>query len=125
MMHQEAQQLQDYLELECSDNPAEIAERIRTLSVYLARSGRMMAEAKIALRRRQTAEISAAILNIAKQQHLSARVQNTLLDSIAEEEAYMVDWTERINRSCTHQIDALRSLLSYEKEQLRLSSLQA
>jgi hypothetical protein len=87
---------------------------------YMARSGEMLANAKRTLRSRKTSEISKTIIAIAKEQFLSATVQNALLDSICEDEAFMVDWLERINRSCTHQIEGLRSLLSYEKEQMKL-----
>jgi hypothetical protein len=48
-------------------------------------------------------------------------VQNTLADSLCREEQYLVDWIERLNRAVTHQQDALRSLISYEKEHLRIS----
>lgn len=118
----EAEKIQSYLEINCSNNPEEIIERINQIQVYMARSGQMLADAKKALRKKKSSEISETILKIAKEQHLSAKAQNALVDSIAEEESYMVDWLDRINRTCTHQIDALRSLLSYEKEQLRLTN---
>jgi hypothetical protein len=118
-MKDEAQEIQNFLDVTVSNDPAEIINRIGTLMSYLSRSGEMYARAKQVLRAKKTTEISKTILNIAKEQCLSASVQNALLDSICEEEAFMVDWLERINRTCTHQLDALRSLLSYEKEQMR------
>lgn len=81
----------------------------------------MLAEAKKALRRKKASEISNTIISIAKEQCLSAKEQNTLIDSIAEKEAYLVDWLERLNAAATHQVDALRSILSYEREQLRIN----
>ncbi len=119
-MKTEAEKIQSYLDIVVSSDPAEIVDRITTLMSYMARSGEMLARAKRILRAKRTSEISKTILNIAKEQCLSASVQNTLLDSICEDESFMVDWLERINRTCTHQIDGLRSLLSYEKEQMRL-----
>lgn len=118
---QEAQQIQDYLDIECSENPEEVLERIRAIMPYISRTAFMLAEAKKALRRKKATEISNTIINIAKEQCLSAKVQNTLIDSIAEEEAYLVDWLDRLNAAATHQVDALRSILSYEREQLRLT----
>lgn len=120
-MKEEAKKIQDYLDITVSNDPAEIYGRITTLMAYMSRSGEMLAKAKRILRDKKTAEISKTILNIAKEQCLSASVQNALLDSICSDEAFMVDWLERINRSCTHQLDALRSLLSYEKEQMRFN----
>jgi hypothetical protein len=120
-MKDEAQKIQDYLDITVSTDPAEIVSRIGTLMAYMSRSGEMLAKAKRDLRAKKTTEISKTILSIAKEQCLSASVQNALLDSICGDEAYMVDWLERINRSCTHQLDSLRSLLSYEKEQMRFT----
>jgi len=118
-MKAEAQKIQEYLDITVSSDPAELVDRIATLMTYMARSGELYAKAKRILRAKKTTEISKTILNIAKEQCLSASVGNALLDSICEEESFMVDWLDRINRSCTHQIDGLRSLLSYEKEQMR------
>ena len=117
----EATEIQAYLDIIVSDVPEEIQERISTLMSFMSRSGQMLAQAKKTLRAKKTTEINKTIISIAKQGHLSATVQNALLDSICEEESYLVDWLDRINRSCTHQIDGLRSLLSFEKESLRLT----
>jgi hypothetical protein len=116
----EATEIQSYLEILVSENPEEISNRIAYLMSYMARSGNMLAQAKKDLRAKKTLEISKTIIKIAKASHLSATVQNALLDSICEEESYLVDWIERINRGCVHQIDGLRSLLSYDKEEMRL-----
>ena len=118
-MKEEAIKIQQYLDITVSSDPAELVDRIATLMVYMSRSGEMLAQAKRLLRAKKTNEINKTIIKIAKEQCLSATVQNALLDSICEEEAFMVDWLERINRTCTHQIDGLRTLLSYEKEQMR------
>lgn len=117
----EIMEMQDYLEITISDNPQEIIERIGSLNVYMARSGKMLADAKRVLRLKKSDEISTMVMNIAKQNYLSATAQKALVESIAQEENYLVDWLDRINRTCTHQVEALRSLLSYEKEQLRLN----
>jgi hypothetical protein len=114
-------EIQKYLEITTSTNPVELQERLVTLMPYMALSGEMLAEAKRFLRKKKSSEISKTIIAIAKESHLSATVQNALLESIAEDEHYLVDKIERLNRSCVHQIDALRSLLSYEREGLRLN----
>jgi hypothetical protein len=116
----EATEIQSFLDITSSNNPEEMSERISSLMSYMSRSGEMLAQAKNYLRQKKTTEINTTILAIAKQSCLSAKVQNALLDSICSEESFLVDWLDRINRSCVHQIDALRSLLSYDKEELRL-----
>jgi hypothetical protein len=117
----ESESILNYLEITCSNDPEEIKERISNLVVYMSRSGEMLSQAKRILRAKKTSEIQNTIIAIAKAAHLSANVQNALLDSICEEESYLVDRIDRVNRSCTHQVDALRSLLSYEKEDMRIT----
>ncbi len=119
-LKEEAKQIQEFLEITCSNEPEEIKSRMADLNVYMARSGEMLAQAKRIYNKKVSSEIADTIVKIAKEQFLSATAQNALVKSIAEDEQFLVDWIERINKTCTHQLDALRSLLSYEKEQLRL-----
>lgn len=115
----ELQSMQDYLELTPSDNTAELSDRIKTLAVYQARSGYMLAEAKKTLSIKKKADIVETIISIAKENYLSAKAQNALVDSIAVDEQFIVDWLDRLNAACKHQLDAVRSLLSFEKEVYR------
>lgn len=119
-MEQEIKEISDYLNITCSNNPQEIQERISIIMVYMMRTGEMLADAKKMLRRKKSDEIQSTIIQIAKENCLSAKIQNALLESIAEDEAFLVDRLDRLNASCVHQLDALRTLLSYEKEALRL-----
>lgn len=121
-MCEEIKQMQQYLEITCSGEPNEIQDRITVLMVYLARSCELLAVAKKELRKKKSSEISNTIIAIAKETNLSNRVQNQLLDCIAEEEAFLVDWLDRINSTIVHQIDGLRSLLSYAKEEMRMAN---
>lgn len=120
-LKERADEIQSFLQIEAGNNPDEIIERIAKLMVYVAFSGEMLAEAKKILRTKKTEQISKTIIAIAKEQCLSASVQNALLDSICSEESYLVDYLERINKSATHQLDACRSLLSFQKEDLRMN----
>lgn len=121
-IEKEVSEMQSYLEIECSDNPEEVLERLKRINVYQARSGYMLAEAKKMYRQKRANEISEIIVAIAKENYLSAKAQNALVESAAQDEAYLVDWLERVNATCSHQQDALRSILSYEKEQLKLNN---
>lgn len=120
-LKKEAKNMQDFLEIHCSDDPNEYTERIKSLSVYMARSGQMLADAKLLYNKKVTSEIGETIIKIAKEQFLSATAQNALVKSIAQDEQYLVDWIERINRTCYHQIEALRTLISLAKEELRVA----
>ena len=120
-LSKEAEQIQSFCEITIGDNPQEIAERIADLGVYIARSGKMLADAKYHLNQKKKDETVELIVNLISKDKLSAKVQNALIDSICKDEQYLVDWIDRINRACTHQQDAMRSLLSYEKENLRIT----
>lgn len=120
-IEEELNTISDYLNITCSNNPQEIQERISVIMVYMMRTGEILAESKRALRKKKSEEIQNTIISIAKENCLSAKIQNAMLDSIAEDESFLVDRVDRLNASCTHQLDALRTLLSYEKEAMRLN----
>ncbi|MDR2139567.1 MAG: hypothetical protein LBP50_08470 [Tannerella sp.] len=117
----EAKEIQSYCEITPGDNPQEIAERITSLGVYIARTGKMLADAKYHLNKKMRDDTLQLIEQVIEDKKLSAKVQNALIDSICRQERYLVDWIERLNRAATHQQDALRSILSYEKENMRIS----
>lgn len=119
---EEANAIQSYLEIECSGATEEIINRINSISVYMARSGEMLAQAKRLLKIKQRGDIQDVIMTIAKEGFLCASLQKVLLDSYCEDEAFLVDLLDRINATCKHQNDALRSLLSFEKESLRMTN---
>ena len=119
---EEAMKIQSYLETTCSENPDEVIERIKDIGVYRSRTGMMLADAKKMYRLKKASEITEKIVEIAKEGYLSAKIQNALVESIAVDEAYLVDLLDRLNASCTHEQDALRSILSYERESIRLNN---
>jgi hypothetical protein len=117
----EATEIQSFSEITVGDNPKEIAGRIADPSVYIARTGKMLADAKYHLNRKRKDDTMELIERILSDKKLSAKVQNSLIDSICGDEQHLADWIERLNRAVTHQQEACRSLLSYEKESLRIS----
>ena len=71
-MEKEIKEISDYLNTTCSNNPAEIQERISVIMVYMMRTGEMLAEAKKILRKKKSDEIQNMIIRIAKENCLSA-----------------------------------------------------
>ena len=120
-LYEECQMIQEYTDVQCSDNPEEVIERIQTLSSYLSRTAFIKKEANKLLNIQKSKEIQETIIKIATESHLSASVQNALLKSICIYETEIVDWSDRLNATCTHQIDACRSILSWLKEDLRVT----
>lgn len=122
-LEEEAKEIQEYLEITMSDNPAEVVERGNDLIVYLARTSEMLALARENLNRKKKSETMEIIRDFIFEHKLSAKVQNSLVDGLCSEEQKLVDWIDRLNSTCTHQIDWCRTLVSKQKEEMRLSNL--
>lgn len=116
----EAQEIDDFLQITISEDINEVVERGNAIQVYMARTGKMLADAKYHLNKKRKDDIM-QVLQVIIPEKLSAKVQNSLIDSIAREEQYLVDWIERINRTCVHQLDWCRTLVSKAKEEMRLN----
>ena len=120
----EAKQIQDFCQITPSDNPEEISARIVDCGIYVARTSKMIADAKYHLNLRLKDEAMEVIKKILADNKWSAKVQNSLIESICKEERYLVDWLTELNKAVKYQFEAMRSLLSYEKEQMRSLAYQ-
>lgn len=92
----ELRAIQDFLESSYGDTPDEIIERGKYLENYMARSSKLLADSKY-------------LANTNKK------------DNNAK---FIVDWAERLNKSCGRSLDFVRSRLSYEKELLKNTNFQ-
>jgi len=118
-LQQELTEIQEYLE-QVMDNDIElVVERGAMLQVYLARSGFLLAQAKFSLNAARTSEIMQILKETAKLNNVGSTATNELIKASCKDEQYLVDWVERINKTCTHQLDFLRSVLSKAKEEMR------
>lgn len=118
-IQEEIQSIESVLEVEVSDNPNELKERIAQVAVFHSRLSKMLVDTKKILRQKKVSEIAQKVTEIAKQNFLSAKAQNAIIDCICIEEQYLVDKIERLQASCKHDLDASRSILSYVKEEMR------
>ena len=119
-LYKEAEMIQSYLECTLSDEPEEVKIRGDTLIEYIARTGKMLADAKFHLNRVKRDEAYTFIQEILEKGKVSAKLQNAICDSLARDEQYLVDWIERLHRSATHQMEWCRTKLSYYKAELNL-----
>ena len=113
-IEKEALEIQSYLEITCSDDGNEITSRGFELSVYLARSGKLLADAKY----HQDIARKVATTTFHGQGY-SPSILKDLINSETKYQNYMVNWLDRVNRTCTHQIDWCRSALSMLKEEMK------
>jgi hypothetical protein len=110
-------------ELECliPDDVNATIERGKEIAVYHARTGYLLALAKQLVRAKKSSDIGEIIMKIAKENFLAAKAQNALCDSIASDEMFLVDWLDRLNSMCVHQIDLIRSIISKEKTEMQIT----
>lgn len=113
----ELKAIQDFIEVEIKDDEISAVQiRGNELNAYMARSGKLLADCKYHRDERLKDSVFEHLKDILK---LSATTANKYVDSLCKEENYLVNWADRINRSCTHQLDWCRSVLSKQKEELR------
>ena len=117
----EALKIQEFLEITCSEQPEEVVERGNDLAVYIARTGKMLADAKHFQDQRKKDSIMIQLKEIGKGTKIPASTLNDLITASCKEENYLVTWIDRLNRSATHQMDWCRTLVSKSKEEMRLS----
>lgn len=116
-IRKEARNIQ--MALECMNNPniEAMIERLDQLGVYYARSGELLGEV-VGMR-------DAAVATLFHDEKetiisLSPSLATKLVNSSASELNALEKWLDRINASCKHQCDNLRTMISYEKERLKL-----
>lgn len=114
----ECRTIDEFMGITPSDNIEEIVERGNALIVYINRTGKMLADAKYHLNTVRKSDIMRIIQEIIPE-NLSAKVQNTLVDTSALEQQYLVDWCERLNRTAVHQLDWCRTLISKAKSEMQ------
>lgn len=118
-LEKEAGEIQSFLEITCSEDPEECIARGNDLVVYLARSSKMLADAKY---HKDKALADSIIRNLGEQAGAPPSVLNKLVDAACKRENMITNWIERINRTCTHQVDWLRTVVSKAKEERRVAS---
>ncbi|MDR3271932.1 MAG: hypothetical protein LBT29_00415 [Flavobacteriaceae bacterium] len=115
-IQQELQKMQDFLEITMSEEASEAVQRGNDLAVYMARSGKLVADAKYHRDHKLRSETVSQLKEIIK---LPPSVAVKFIDSLMEEENRIFTWTERINRTCTHQLEWCRTVISKAKEEMR------
>lgn len=111
-----------FLNITMSENAEEAVLRGNDLAVHIARSGKLLADAKYHLNEKMKDEIFETIREAAKQAGATATAINALVKSLCRDEQYLVDWCERMNRTATHQLDWCRSVLSKAKTEMQYMS---
>lgn len=111
-IHKELEEMQAFLEAEYSaDLPDEVQSRFDSLGSYMARSGKLKADAEWHYNALLESSIIAA-LRKASQETMSTSTVNKYIESLARDSRYLFTWADRVNRTCTHQHEGMRSVMS-------------
>lgn len=117
-INKECERMQEFLEITASDDPDELVQRLTEINVYLARSSKLLADARLLQSERIRQEVED---NMGTIRMLSATLAKKYVDALASEESRAVDWLDRLNRSFVHVGDNIRTQISFAKEQLKLT----
>jgi hypothetical protein len=105
--------------------PVEINSCIDRLS-YLAgihsRIGYLLVQTKKIVRKIKDDRLSIHLNNI-RDNFLSSKIQNALIDGFAIEETYVLELLEKQSNSCTIQMDTCRTIISKEKEEMKFAGI--
>lgn len=114
----ECEEMQKFLEEPVSEEPDDLAGRLSLLNVYMARSGNLLAIAKNIQEtdRRDAFEKKGSVIA-----DLSPSIASKFIECQTSEANHLVNWLDRINRSCVHQSDNLRTIFSFVKENLKMT----
>lgn len=113
----EIQEMQSFLEITANDNPQELVQRLTDINVYMARSGKLLADAK-AIQDEMTAEI------YKEHDVFISRVPATIATKFISSQSVtinqIVNWLDRINRTLVHASDNIRTQISFAKQDMSL-----
>jgi len=114
-----ADKFQKYLEEKTGSEPNDLITRAENLSILIAQSGQCLADAKYL----QDTVINGAIMEAIQKFYsdkLSPSTVNKFVTTAAKEANYLVNWLDRINATATHQLEGIRSILSYRKAEMSM-----
>lgn len=121
---EEANSMQFFVEITVGDDPNEWSERGSVLCEYMARSGKCLADAKYHLAEKKKTFIIQELSSLLDLFNYSATTQRELISNSCGDLERLVTWFDRLNRSCTHQVDWIRTLISKEKEEMKLNHVR-
>ena len=116
-IQEELAEMQSFLEQPTSETPTALTVRLEKLMELMARSGKLKSDADYHYNGVMSSSIVEAIKTAS---NLTPSTLNKYVDSLCKDYKYLQGWADRTNRSCTHQIEATRSLLSYAKSEMNL-----
>lgn len=113
----EIEEMQSFLETTASDNPKELIDRLTDINVYLARSGKLLADAK-AYQDEVAANVYATHMEFISRVPATVAMKFVSAQSVTANQ--LVTWLDRINRTLVHAGDNIRTQISFVKQDMAL-----
>ena len=107
----EIEEMQSFLETK------ELIERLTDINVYLARSGKLLADAK-AYQDQVTANVYSQHIEFLSRVPATVSIKFIAAQSVTANQ--LVTWLDRINRTLVHAGDNIRTQISFAKQDLAL-----
>jgi len=111
-------EIQGFLEAHYeADNGDACVERGQAIENYMALTSKLLADAK----HHEQSLLNSKFINAVKigvSESMSASTLNKYLDTLVADYTYLVNWCERLNKSCTHSIEFLRTIISKLKQEM-------
>lgn len=99
-----------------ADNIGAVIERATKIEVYMANTSKLLADAKWHYSDVFEQGFIKAMKETSKFQ---ASTTNLYLKALVKNFTYLVDWADRLNATCTHQLDFARTLISKIKAEMQ------
>lgn len=112
----EAKDIDSYLNTSCSEDANEAVLRGNDVQVYIARTGKMLADIKYW---KDVAVQTNTLLCQEMYKNMQPMVRKNLIESMCIRENYLYTWIERLNRAATHHCEWLRTVISKAKAELQ------
>lgn len=117
LIESELAEIQTFLEESYpADNPTVCKERLTTLSQHMSRSGKLKADAEYHYSTMYNGSVMSALKQLAEAS-MSTSTINEYIKSMCRDYKQLVTWADRINRSCVHQSDSIRTIISFAKQE--------
>ena len=116
-LNDKAEKMQKYLEETTPSEPNDLIDRTEKLNILIAQSGKMLADAEWY----RDEIVNSAIMKSIKdsmEEKLSATILNQYIKTTARDYNFLVKWIDRINATATHQIDSIRTIISFRKAEM-------
>ena len=125
-LYQEAEQIQSFLDketLQAGDIQTEgtlLREAGDMVENYIVRTNYMMVQAQYILDEALRGQVPCFVEKVLSAKSMSAKLQNTFIETLCPEERNLLLWIDRINNSCKYRMRWYISKLSYLKTEINL-----